>query len=230
RGLAYQTYPYIDGKRWKKPSRSVEDAFRERVRLKRDENLLLVVARMDPVKSQDVAIRALARIKSPGNYKLLMIGNGSFSSSKSGGLGRDKGAVWKQHLREEARALGMEDRVEFMGYATDEELRAAYRLASAVILPSRIEGFGIAVLEGWMNGKPVVVSRGAGASELVEEGVNGYTFEPGDDMTLAEGIRKATGPSAERLGANGTQTVKQCLVGEASKQVRAVLEDTVASF
>ena len=230
RGLAYQVYPYIDGKRWSRPPRSVESALKERIGLEKDEHLLLVVARMDPVKSQDVAIRALARAKKSGKYRLLMIGNGSFSSSRTGGLGRDKGTVWKSHLREEASSLGVEDSIVFMGYATDEELRAAYRLATTVILPSRIEGFGIAVLEGWVNGKPVVVSRGAGASELVEEGENGYTFEPGNDVGLAEGIVKTTGPAAGKLGARGAETVKQCFVGEASRRVKSVLEDTVASF
>lgn len=97
---------------------------------------------MDPVKSQDVAIRALARMRRAGNHRLLMTGNGSFSSSRSGGLGRDKGAVWKGHLKEEATNLGVEDKIVFMGHASDEDLRAAYRLAHAVILPSRIEGFG----------------------------------------------------------------------------------------
>ena len=230
RGLAYQIYPYIDGTKWRAHPRSAEDALKEKIGLRRDERLLLVVARMDPVKSQDVAIRALARVKGAGNYRLLMIGNGSFSSSRTGGLGRDKGALWKNHLKEVAHSLGVDDRLVFMGYATDEELRAAYRLASALVLPSRIEGFGIAVLEGWINDKPVVVSQGAGASELVEEGVNGYTFEPGNDATLADEIVKATGPSAERLGASGAETVKQCFVSEASRRVRAVLEDTVASF
>lgn len=230
RGLAYQIYPYIDGERWGRPPRSVVNSLKEKVGLGREERLLLVVARMDPIKSQDVAIRALAAAKKDGSYKLLMIGNGSFSSSRTGGLGRDKGAVWKNHLREVAGSLGVEDSLVFLGYATDEELRAAYRLASAVILPSRIEGFGIAVLEGWVNKKPVVVSRGAGASELVEEGVNGYTFEPGDHAALAEGIRKATGPAADRLGDRGAETVKQCLVSEASGRVKAVLEDTVTSF
>jgi glycosyltransferase involved in cell wall biosynthesis len=230
RGHAYQIYPYIDPKRWAKPSPSAERRLKERVGIGRDDLVLLVVARMDPVKSQDVAIKALARIKGIGRYKLLLIGNGSFSSSQAGGLGRDKGTVWKTHLREVAASLGVDDRVVFMGYAPEEELRAAYRLASAVVLPSKIEGFGIAVLEGWINRKPVVVSRGAGASELVEEGVNGYTFEPGRDANLAEGIRKATGPSAARLGEAGADTVKQCLVGKASKKVRAVLEETVAGF
>lgn len=230
RGHAYQIYPHIDQASWSRPHRSALNALKEKIGLRGDESLLLVVARMDPVKSQDVAIRALSRVGETGSYKLLMIGNGSFSSSQAGGLGRDKGTIWRSHLKRVARSAGVEDRALFIGYATDEELRSAYRLASAVILPSRTEGFGLAVLEAWINRKPVVVSRGAGVSELVEEGSNGYTFEPGNDEGLADGILKATGTSSDRLGDNGAETVKQCLVNEAAKQLKVALEETVSGF
>ncbi|MDE1853338.1 MAG: glycosyltransferase family 4 protein [Thaumarchaeota archaeon] len=230
RGHAYQIYPYIDGKKWKAVPRSVEGALKEKIRLRDDERLLLIVGRMDPIKSQDVAIRALAKSKGRTKLRLLMIGNGSFSSSQTGGLGRDKGAIWKEHLRAVARSLKVEDRTTFLGYASDDELRAAYQLASAVVLPSRIEGFGIAVLEAWINRKPVVVSKGAGASELVVEGSNGFTFEPGNAEGLAEGMLKAIGSPADRLGDEGFQTVKKCLVSESASQVKAALEETVAGF
>jgi len=230
RGHAYQIYPYIDQGRWGKPSRASQDTLRDKIGLRDDERLLLVAARMDPIKSQDVAIRAMARIKNRANARLLLIGNGSFSSSGTGGLGRNKGALWRAHLKEEAERLGVMNSIVFLGYASDEELRAAYSLASAVILPSRIEGFGLTVLEAWINKRPVVVSKGAGASELVVRGSNGYTFEPGDDEGLADRVLEALGPGGDRQGENGFETVKQCLVGEAAKKVRVVLDETAASF
>ena len=230
RGHAHQLYPYIDEKEWKAPSSAAKQALREKIGLKADEKLLLTVARMDPVKSQDVAIRAIARMKNRAKVRLLLVGNGSFSSSRTGGLGRDKGTAWKDLLVRTAKRLKVSDKVTFLGYAPVEEVRAAYSLASAVLLPSRIEGFGITVLEGWLNKKPAVVSKGAGVSELVIEGSNGYTFEPGDDAGLAEVALKAIGPGGEHLGDNGVVTVKRCLVGDASKEVRAVLEETAAGY
>ena len=230
RGHAYQIYPYIEEGKWKAPTRYAEQALRDKIGLAKDERLLLTVARMDPIKSQDVAIRAVAKVRNQAKVKLLLVGNGSFSSSQSGGLGRDKGTVWKDHLKRVAKTHGVEDRIVFLGYASDDELRAAYRMAAALILPSRIEGFGIAALEGWINARPVVVSRGAGASELVVEGSNGYTFEPGDHDGLAEGILQATGPQGDRLGDNGSETVKQCFVRQAAKNVKVVLEETVKNF
>jgi glycosyltransferase involved in cell wall biosynthesis len=230
RGHAYQIYPYIDETKWQSTSRSAERGLKAKIGLRRDERLILTVARMDPIKSQDVAIRAMAKVKNVAKVKLLLIGNGSFSSSQTGGLGRDKGTVWREHLKRVARSLGVEDRIVFLGYAPDDELRAAYKAASTVVLPSQIEGFGIAVLEGWINRKPVVVSRGAGASELVVEGSNGYTFEAGDHDGLAEGILKTIGSHSDRLGENGAETVKGCFVSEAAKKVKVVLEETVANF
>ncbi|MDG6942340.1 MAG: glycosyltransferase family 4 protein [Nitrososphaerota archaeon] len=230
RGHAHQLYPYIDEAEWKAPSPAAKAALRDKIGLKADEKLLLTVARMDPVKSQDVAIRALAKMKNKTKVKLLLIGNGSFSSSRTGGLGRDKGTLWKEHLITTAKRLKVRDRTVFLGYATAEDIRAAYSLAAAVVLPSRIEGFGITVLEGWINRKPAVVSEGAGVSELVIDGSNGYTFRPGDDEGLAEGALKAIGPGGEHLGDNGAETVKRCLVGDASKKVRAVLEETAAGY
>jgi glycosyltransferase involved in cell wall biosynthesis len=230
RGHAYQIYPYIDGERWSPPKRASKDALKAKIGLGKDERLVLAVARMDPVKSQDLAIKAVARLKGKAKTKLLMIGNGSFSSSQTGGLGRDKGAIWRAHLKDLARELGVQERLVFMGYASEEELRAAYALASVLVLPSRIEGFGITVLESWINKRPVVVSRGAGASELVEDNSNGYTFDPGDDKGLAAGILESLGPRGERLGENGSETVKKCLVTEAAKEVKAILEETAAHF
>lgn len=230
RGHAHQLYPYIDETEWKAPSSAAKAALSERIGLKPGEKLLLTVARMDPIKSQDVAIRALARMKNRAKVRLLLIGNGSFSSSSAGGLGRDKGALWKEHLIKTAKRLKISDKTVFLGYASAEEVRAAYSLASAVLLPSRIEGFGITVLEGWINKKPAVVSEGAGVSELVIGGSNGYTFKPGDDEGLAEGALRAIGSGGEHLGDNGAVTVRRCLVGDASKDVRAVLEETAAGY
>lgn len=228
-GHAHQIYPNIDPAQWPRVPDSATDRLRARIGLKEDQEMLLMVARMDPIKSQDVAIRALARLKSK-RPKLLFIGNGSFSSSKSGGIGHNKAALWQKKLQILAKDLKVSDQVVFLGHATDEELKSAYALSSATLLPSAIEGFGLTTVESWVNKKPVVVSKGAGASELVVEGSNGFTFEPGDDATMADGILKSLGTMNEKLGENGFETAKQCFVGEASEKVRSVLEQAMAGY
>ncbi len=59
---------------------------------------------------------------------------------------------------------------------------------NALILPSYSEGFSMAVLEAMSMGKPIVCSTVGALKEVVGNGVNGYTFSPGDINALAKGV------------------------------------------
>jgi glycosyltransferase involved in cell wall biosynthesis len=230
RGRAHQVYPFVDPAVWSaKVSGEAENAVKEKVGLKRGEDLLLVVARMDKMKSQDVAIKAFANVKKKGKFRLALIGNGSFSSSGKGGLGGSKGEVWLSELKQLVTLLGVQDSVSFLGHVTDDELKAAYSLSSLVLLTSKIEGFGLSVVEGWMNKKPVVVSKGAGVSELVIDGSNGYTFKPGEDEAASEAIMQAM-KGGEKLGENGYETAKQCYLDVAVQREKEILEEAVSIY
>ncbi len=230
RGRAYQIYPFIDPEEWKtSPSKESIDHIREKMRLKADERLLLMVARMDKIKSHDVAIKALSLLKGNNKpkVKLALIGNGSFSSSRKGGLGHGKASRWKAELESLVRNLHLEESVSFLGHASNEEIKAAYSISSAVLLTSALEGFGISVLEGWINKKPVVVSKGAGSSELVVNGSNGYTFSPSNYIEASEAILRALGPGSEKIGENGFETCRQCYIDNALQREKSVFDEAV---
>jgi len=231
RGRAYQVYPFIDLEEWKsKPTEEHLLYLKEKLNIKKDEKLLLMVARMDRIKSHDVAIKALSHIKERTDAKLAIIGNGSFSSSRKGGLGLGKATSWANVLNQLISNLKLEDRVFLLGYMPKEMVRAAYHLCSAVLLTSNLEGFGITVLEAWANKKPVVVSRGAGVSELVVDGSNGYTFAPGDDYGAGEAIMKVLGPESDRIGENGYETSKQCDISLSVEREREILEEAISQY
>ena len=231
RGRAHQVYPFIEPEDWSScSSPSAIQDITKKIGLQQDEKLLLLVARMDRIKSQDVAIKALSHLKDRGKFRMALIGNGSFSSSAKGGLGHGKGARWKTELEVLVRDLRLEHSVSFLGHVSDEELKAAYQLSSCVLLTSRIEGFGISVLEGWINKRPVVVSKGAGASELVVDGSNGFVFSSGNDYEASEAILKSVGPGSEKLGENGFETSKQCLIDNAVDRERAILEEAISIY
>jgi glycosyltransferase involved in cell wall biosynthesis len=231
RGRAHQVYPFVNPNEWKDPpSESTVAETREKIGLKGDEKLLLMVARMDKIKSHDVAIKALSRLKNMGRFRLALIGNGSFSSTRKGGLGHGKGGIWKAELEKLVSELGLEDSVSFMGHTSKEELKAAYSLSSAVLLTSGLEGFGITVLEAWLNKKPVVVSKGAGVSELVVDDSNGYTFSVGDDNEAARAILKALGARGDKLGENGFETSKQCHINATVEREKAIFEEAVSIY
>ena len=80
--------------------------------------------------------------------------------------------------------------VTFMGYLRGERLSRAYASADMFVFPSRLETFGLVVIEAMAAGLPVVAARVGGVSDVVSEGINGYTFESGDQTGLLEGVRR----------------------------------------
>jgi glycosyltransferase involved in cell wall biosynthesis len=232
RGRAYQIYPYVDRSFWTQPSSSDIQKLKDDYHLE-DQNVLLIVARMDPIKGQDVAIRALSHVsKVRDDVKLLLIGNGSFSSSAKGGLGHRKGANWKKTLQNLVSDLDLSDRVIFAGYKSSEELRAAYSLADVCLVPSKAEGFALTTIESWLYRKPVIVSNGAGSSEVVNEGINGYTFKSGDDKELSEKILSTLSDTeaASKLGERGFDSTNICDLDRTISAHSRVFEETLSYF
>lgn len=221
----HASYPYLDESRRHVVTRADVAELDARFGLRADDVVFVLVARMDPMKSHDVAIRALARIarRSP-RAKLLLVGGGGFSGGRQG-LGLSQAARWRAHLEQLAVHLRVHDRVVFTGGLSDAHLDVAITRSRAVLLPSVLEGFGLAAVEGWLYGKPVLVSRGAGVAELVEDGVNGHTFAPGDDATLATHmLRLAQDPDeAATLGAEGRRTARICHLQRGADDVWNVL-------
>ncbi len=78
-----------------------------------------------------------------------------------------------KYFRRLARQGGSSGRVQFEGW--QEDVRPYYAAADVVALPSRSEAFGMGILEGMACGLPVVTSSNAGVSDLIEDGVNGFT-------------------------------------------------------
>lgn len=90
-------------------------------------------------------------------------------------------------LRELAGRNGQNIRM--MGQVNDIE--RYYRAADVFVLPSHSEGMPNVVLEAMASGLPCVASAVSGTLELVEEGVTGFTFAPGDGSGLGDAVRKS---------------------------------------
>ena len=129
--------------------------------------LLLCVARLAPQKGVDTAIRALPSIP---DATLLVLGEGP------------------ERARLEALAgeLGVSDRVLMPGRVGD--VAALYRRCDVVVHPARWEGFGLAMLEGMLAGRPVVAADAGSAPELVADGMTGLLFPPDDSEALARDV------------------------------------------
>jgi glycosyltransferase involved in cell wall biosynthesis len=90
--------------------------------------------------------------------------------------------------------------IHFVGAKSGDDLCYHYALARALIVPSLLDQWGLVINEGMASGLPVIVSRGCGAAQsLVKEGVNGWTFEPGDANALSQFMIKAVSMNADSL-------------------------------
>lgn len=88
--------------------------------------------------------------------------------------------------QELAEKMGVAQRVHFLGYLADDELRACYRDCDVFVMPSAGEGFGFVFLEAMKYAKAVIAANSGGAPEVVQDGVTGRLVEYGNKEELAK--------------------------------------------
>jgi glycosyltransferase involved in cell wall biosynthesis len=107
-----------------------------------------------------------------------------------------------------ASSLGVRDRLQLPGRVGD--VAALYRRASVVVHPARWEGFGLAMLEAMLAGKPVVAARAGSAPELVADDRTGLLVPVDDADALAGAIVSllADRERAEAMGRAGLERAR----------------------
>lgn len=137
---------------------------------------LLFVGRLVPKKGADVAVEALAHLRSKGlDVRLDLVGDGPL----------------RGELEAQTDRLGIRDRVHFAGWKSQTELMAFWDRSDVLVVPSRTardgdqEGIPNVVKEAMASGLPVVASRHGGIPEMVIHGETGWLFEEGDAAGLA---------------------------------------------
>lgn len=94
-------------------------------------------------------------------------------------------------LTARARELGLNDRLNFIGYISDEERNRLFRVANCAVFPSLYEPFGIVALEAMALGCPLVVSNVGGFSEVVAHEQTGLKIYPDNVESTAWGVLQA---------------------------------------
>ena len=142
-----------------------------------DKVLLLSVGRLAPEKQVE---RLAAVLDAVPNTHLVIVGDGP------------------HRAKLEAAFSGRS--VTFTGYLTGEALSRAYASCDMFVFPtSKIETFGLVAIEAMAAGLAVVSSRVGGIPELIEQGRNGYMFEPNDSAQMIAYVRELVeNPDARR--------------------------------
>lgn len=133
-----------------------------------------------------------------------------------------------------AAALGLQDRVEFLGVQPPDVVGTLMRSARAFVQHSLVaengdsEGTPVAVIEAQMSGLPVVATAHAGIPEVVADGLTGYIVPEGDSITMGERmLRLARDPDlAARMGQAGRQrAVEHFTMERHLSQLARMIED-----
>ena len=139
----------------------------------RTRRTVLFVGRLDTEKHIDEIIDALTLMDHSVCLRIV-------------GLGRKE-----KYLHRHAAKRGVDDRVTFVGYLSDDEVRAEYSRADVFCMPGTAELQSIATLEAMASGLPVVAAAAGALPYLVRPGVNGALFPPGDVRALADALEYA---------------------------------------
>ncbi len=175
------------------PAPSREEA-RGRLSLPPAAGVLVAAGRLVPQKGFDILLDAFASLGSslaPGPFLLLA------------GEGREEEA-----LKGQARRLGVEGRVRFLGSSLP--LPWAFAAADAFVLPSRWEGGPLVLLEAMDAGLPAAATRVGAVEEMVEEGSTGLIVPANDPTALAQACRRLLelGDARRGWGQRGRERVR----------------------
>jgi glycosyltransferase involved in cell wall biosynthesis/predicted glycosyltransferase/SAM-dependent methyltransferase len=179
----------VDGARFTaRPHGPADAELAARLGIAPDDEVVLTVSRLAPRKGHAVALRALARLRRERPRALYVY------TGENPRLGAELHAL--------AIDLGVGDRVRAVGFVSDDDLPALYRLARVFVLlsdsgPTDVEGFGVALLEAAASGLPVVATRAGGMPEALVEGSTGLLVAPRDARAAARAVSGLLADPAE---------------------------------
>lgn len=145
---------------------------RQKTELPADRTIFLYVGRLTAVKGADTLLEAWQRLGENVRDKAVLVLVGANSD--------------KEALPSNLPAPDVCDSIRFVG--PRQNVRDYYWAADAFVLASRTEGMSNALLEAMACGLPVIASRVGGSLDLIQDGENGFLFEPENEEQLARKI------------------------------------------
>ena len=177
-----------------------------------DQVLVLTVANLRPEKGYDVlldAIRLLADRDVPA--QVVAVGRGPLADE----------------LRDRRDALGIADRLQFLGQR-DDVLRLLAG-SDAFVLASRQEGLPVSLMEATSMGMPIVGTAVGGVPQVIADGVDGLIVPPGSPERLADALQRIVSDPdlRSRLGRAAKDKSAMFDVREASREIEGIYLDLV---
>lgn len=190
-----------------KPNKEVRMSIRKRYGISKADIMLLFVGYEFERKGLEYAIRALS-ILNQKNVKLLVVGSGN-----------------RKRYAALARELGVSRQVIFTGFV--EEVHNFFSAGDIFVYPTLYEPLGLVITEAMASGLPVVISKIAGAAELISPGEDGILIEdPLDAIEIAKKLKPLIESRSlrETIGRNARRTAKEHSYDAVAERTMAVYE------
>jgi glycosyltransferase involved in cell wall biosynthesis len=158
---------------WEYPRPSPADLKRLRDTLSLPDRFLLYPAQTWPHKNHETLLEALAVIRQREGLAVPVVCPGKRNRHF-------------ERIEPRMRELGLAETTLFPGFVTPRELRGLYELATALVFPSRFEGWGLPVCEAFSARLPVASSSATSLPDLV--GDAGLLFDPDDPEEIAQSV------------------------------------------
>ncbi len=173
------------------------------------EKFVLWVGQIESRKNVKRLLRAFAQVVHEFPHRLVIAGGQRWST--------------REELSE-VGALGLEGRIQFLGWVQHADLPAIYRLAELFAFPSLYEGFGIPLVEAMACGCPILTANTCAPPEVVDGA--GYLVDPYDVTAIATGLRTMLNDPALRASmvARGLDRAKEFSWEKSARQVLAVFD------
>lgn len=138
--------------------------------------------------------------------------------------------VYASKIYDMVKALGMSEDIIFHGFVSESDLIDFYSGADIFIFPNSPQTWGLAVFEAMACGTPVIVSKGAGASEVLTNGENAILIDPCKPEQIAAGIMllKEDEELWNKLHINGRKFVEEYIRWDMyAEKMYGILKDAV---
>lgn len=135
------------------------------------DQFILFVGTLEPRKNLELLLRAYAET-APSGLPLVIAGGAGWGNVRIDNL---------------VNELGLENQVTVLGYVSEQELQGLYSNASALVMPSHYEGFGLPAVEAMHHGLPCIVSRGTALEEICDSAA--LLVDPTSRIQLSDAIK-----------------------------------------
>jgi alpha-maltose-1-phosphate synthase len=181
--------------------------------------VLLCLGRIDPIKNQSWLLEQVPHIFHRHPRAMLVLA-GPCTDEPYGEL-----------IRAKIERAGLADRVLLTGALppNDPRLVGLLQSASALVIPSLSETFGLVILEAWAAGAPVISTRASGPAALIEHGQNGWFFDLNDSATFHRVIDSTLNDpiNAKQMARRGTTVTQRYSTNALAAKLKSVYEEVI---